>query len=104
MATHAVIATGGKQVRVQVGDIISIEKLLQNQGDKVTFPVLSIENEADLKLGKPVLQGASVTGEVVEQKKDKKVIAYTYRKRKGSERKVGHRQPLTVIKITDIKG
>lgn len=101
---HAIIETGGKQYRVKVGDQIEIEKLEIPSGEKVNFPVLLIEEGDEIKLGKPTLDGAQVTGELVDEKKGKKLIAYTYRKRKSSERKVGHRQPLMVIKITDIKG
>ncbi len=101
---QAVIQTGGKQYRVGVGDQIEIEKLVQNPGDKVTFPVLLIEDGALVKVGRPHLEGASVVGEILGQKKDRKLIAYTYRRRKASERKVGHRQPLTLVKITEIKG
>lgn len=101
---HAVIETGGKQYRVTVGDQIEIEKLENKAGDKVTFPVLLIEDGENIKLGKPKLDGVQVTGEVLDQTRGPKLIAYTYRKRKSSERKVGHRQPLTIIKITDIKG
>ena len=101
---HAVIETGGKQYRVKVGDEIEIEKLETKAGDQVNFPVLLIEDGETIKLGKPVLEGAAVSGEIVDQTKGPKLIAYTYRKRKSSERKVGHRQPLTLVKITDIKG
>jgi large subunit ribosomal protein L21 len=101
---HAVIQTGGKQYRVQVGDQIEVEKLESKAGDKVNFAVLLIEDGETIKLGKPNLDGAQVTGEVVKQTKGPKLIAYTFRKRKSSERKVGHRQPLTIVKITDIKG
>lgn len=101
---HAVIETGGKQYRVAIGDEIEIEKLESNAGDKVNFPVLLIEDGEAVKLGKPRLEGAQVSGEVVKQAKGPKLIAYTFRKRKSSERKVGHRQPLTIVKITDIRG
>lgn len=101
---HAVIETGGKQYRVTIGDEIEIEKLESKAGDKVNFPVLLIEDGEAVKLGKPRLEGVQVTGEIVDQVKGPKLIAYTFRKRKSSERKVGHRQPLTLVKITDIKG
>jgi large subunit ribosomal protein L21 len=101
---YAVIETGGKQYRVRVGDQIEVEKLESKAGDKVSFAVLMIEDGEAVKLGKPKLDGAAVTGEVVDQTKGPKLIAYTYRKRKSSERKVGHRQPLTIVKITDIRG
>jgi large subunit ribosomal protein L21 len=103
---RAIIQTGGKQYRVAVGDTIEVEKLESAAGVSVKFPVLMIEAEQpqDSKVGRPLLDGVEVTGEVVEQTKGPKLIAYTYRRRKGSERKVGHRQPLTIVKITDIKG
>ena len=101
---HAVIETGGKQYRVAVGDQIEIEKVENKEGDKVSFPVLLIENGETIKLGRPSVDGAQVTGEVLDQTKGPKLIAYTYRKRKSSERKMGHRQPLTIVKILDIKG
>ena len=100
---HAMIETGGKQYRVSVGDAIEVEKLVSPVGEKVRFSVLLIENDNTVKVGHPVLEGAEVAGEVVLHKKGPKLIAYTYRRRKGSERKVGHRQPLTVVRITDIK-
>ena len=101
---YAVIESGSKQYRVKVGDQIEIEKILNKDGEKVQFPVLLIEDGENVKLGRPNLDGASVTGEVVTQTKGPKLISYTYRRRKGSERKIGHRQPLTLVKITDIKG
>jgi large subunit ribosomal protein L21 len=101
---HAVIETGGKQYRVTVGDRIEVEKLGLQAGSNVKFPVLLIEEGSDLKIGRPTLQGAEVVGEILAQEKGPKVISYIFRRRKGSERKVGHRQPLTVVKITDIKG
>ncbi len=100
---HAVIETGSKQYRVKVGDEITIEKLESEKGAKITFPVLLIENGESIVLGKPHVSGAQVTGEILDQDKGPKLIAYTYRRRKGSERKVGHRQPITIVKITDIK-
>lgn len=99
---HAVIETGGKQYRVTVGLTIEVEKLLSSVGEKVPFPVLLVENSEGIRIGSPTLEGVKAIGEVVSHKKGRKLIAYTYRRRKGSERKVGHRQPLTVVKITDI--
>ena len=101
---HAVIQTGGKQYRVTVGDQIEIEKLDPVQGEKVTFSALLIEDGETIKLGRPNVDGAQVIGEISDHKLGPKLFFYTYRKRKSSERKVGHRQPLTVVKITDIKG
>ncbi len=101
---HAIIETGGKQYRVAVGDQIEIEKLVKNDGETVEFPVLLIEEGENIKLGRPVIEGATVQAEVLTQKKGPKLIAYNFRKRKGSERKVGHRQPLTLVQIKNIRG
>lgn len=101
---HAIIETGGKQYRVQVGDQIEVEKLEGDAGKALNFNVLLIEDGESIKLGRPIVADAAVTGEVVQQTQGPKLIAYTFRKRKGSERKIGHRQPLTLVKITDIKG
>ena len=100
---NTIIEAGGKQYRVAVGDTIEIEKLESAVGSKVKFPVLLIENGPTVNVGHPLLEGAEVSGEVVLHKKGPKLISYTYRRRKGSERKIGHRQPLTVVRITDIK-
>ena len=103
---HAIIETGGKQYRVAIGDKIEVEKLEVQPGESVNFPVLMIEGEDGdgVKIGRPHVEGAQVVGQVAIQKKGPKLIAYNYRRRKGSERKVGHRQPLTEVKITEIRG
>ena len=101
---RAIIEAGGKQYRVAVGDQIQIEKIDDEAGKTVQFPVLLIEDGANSKIGRPVLTESQVTGEVVSHIRGPKLISYTYRKRKASERKIGHRQPLALIKITDIKG
>ena len=93
---YAIIKTGGKQYKVAKGDVIEVEKLEGAAGDKVSFAeVLFHSGEFNPKV--------SVSGEVVEQFKGEKVIAFKYRKRKGYHRTVGHRQKLTRVKITDIK-
>lgn len=99
---YAVIATGGKQYKVAVGDEIFIEKLDGEQGDKVVFDqVLAIGDEDTMKLGKD-LEGVTVSGEIVKNGKGKKIIIYKYKPKKGYRRKNGHRQPYTKVKISDI--
>lgn len=99
----AVIKTGGKQYRVAPGDEIEIEKLEGEAGQAVTFSeVLLVGGEAAPKVGAPFVAGASVAGEVVEQTRANKVIIFKKRRRKNSRRKNGHRQHLTVVRITDI--
>ncbi len=101
--TYAVIKTGGKQYRVAANDVITIEKLDGEAGAKVEFKdVLLVGGDAGVKIGTPVVSGARVTGEVVEQTRGDKVIAFKKRRRKNSRRKRGHRQDLTMVKITGI--
>ncbi|MGU3495094.1 50S ribosomal protein L21 [Xanthobacteraceae bacterium A53D] len=99
----AVIKTGGKQYRVAADDVITIEKLDAAAGESVTFPVLLLTGEAT-HVGAPLVEGASVTAEVVEQTRGDKVIAFKKRRRQNSRRKRGHRQDLTVVRITEISG
>ena len=101
---RATIRTGGKQYRVNSGDTIAVEKLGAGTGEKVVFPeVVMYEDGTEIKVGAPLLEGAKVTGEVIEQFKDKKVIAFKYRRRKGYHRTVGHRRLLTRVKIKSIE-
>ncbi|TDR88260.1 50S ribosomal protein L21 [Enterovirga rhinocerotis] len=96
----AVIKTGGKQFRVAAGDTITIPKLALEAGDKVTFDeVLMLTREGGVEVGAPGVSGASVSGEIVEQARGPKVIAFKKRRRKNSRRKRGHRQDLTIVRI-----
>lgn len=104
---YAVIATGGKQYRVQPGETIKIEKL-EGVAEKgaVTFDqVLLVADGEAVKVGKPTLPGVTVTAEVlVPEGKGEKLLIYKYRRRKGYRRKTGHRQLFTAVKITGITG
>ncbi|SLN71139.1 50S ribosomal protein L21 [Ruegeria meonggei] len=99
----AVLKTGGKQYKVQAGDILRIEKLAADAGEKVQFnDVLMLGGDAPV-VGAPFVDGAAVQAEVIEQIKGDKVINFVKRRRKhSSKRTVGHRQKLTLVKITDI--
>ncbi len=102
---HAVIRTGGKQYRVQPGDEFNIEKLADaEQGGTIVFDdVLAVGEGDDLVIGKPVVDGASVTADViVAQGRDRKVIVFKKKRRKRYRRKFGHRQPFTRIKIKEV--
>lgn len=99
----AVIKTGGKQYRVAASDVITIDKLDAEAGASVTFPVLMLSG-ATTVVGAPLVDGASVTGEVVEQTRGDKVIAFKKRRRQNSRRKRGFRADLTVVRITEISG
>ena len=89
----AVIETGGKQYKVQNGDVIYVEKLAQEENSEVKFQVVALGGENGLKIGTPYVEGASVTGKVLKNGKGKKITVFTYRPKKGSKRKMGHRQP-----------
>lgn len=97
--TYAIIATGGKQYRVKVGDIIRIEKLAADK--TVSFDQVLMVGD---KIGAPTVAGCSVTGDVLEQMRAPKVIIFKKKRRHNYRRTKGHRQKLTVVKITGIKG
>lgn len=100
---YAIIETGGKQYKVEQGDMVSVEKLGAEVGDAVAFDkVLAVSDESGLKVGTPYLEGTAVTGEVVENGKGKKVIVFKYKPKKDSKSKQGHRQPYTMVEIKAI--
>lgn len=102
---YAVIQTGGKQYRVQKDDIIEVELIDAEKGAAVTLEeVLLVGSEGKAKIGAPMVSGASVKATVLDQKRDDKVIVFKKKRRQNYRRKNGHRQSLTVLKITDIKG
>jgi large subunit ribosomal protein L21 len=102
---YAVIKTGGKQYRVAKDDVLKIERLAGEAGTKIEFDhVLMVGSGAGVKVGTPTVAGAKVTGELVEQSRGPKLIAFKKRRRKNSRRKKGHRQDLSTIKITGITG
>jgi large subunit ribosomal protein L21 len=99
----AVIKTGGKQYRVAADQTLEVEKLAGNAGDTIVFDkVLMVAGNGEPVVGAPVVEGASVAGEIVEQKRGPKIIVFKKRRRKNSRRKTGHRQDLTLVRITDI--
>jgi len=100
---YAIIKTGGQQYRVAEGDTVDVDLLEGEAGQKITFDQVLMHADGDKIAHGEALSGATVTGEVVEQRKDKKLIAFKYRRRKGYHRTVGHRRKLTRVKITGIK-
>ena len=99
----AIIETGGKQYKVNEGDVIFVEKLEVAEGDKVTFDRVLVVSDADgIKVGAPVVEGATVTANVVKNGKGKKVVVMTYKPKKNEKRKIGHRQPYTKVQIEKI--
>lgn len=102
---YAIITTGGKQYKVEQGTVLFIEKLEAADGATVTFDtVLAVGSEGSVKVGTPVVEGASVEAKVVKNGKGKKLNIITYRPKKGSVRRMGHRQPYTKVEITAING
>ena len=99
---YAVIQTGGKQYRVQQGDVIFVEKLNVQADETVSFDVLLLGNENETKIGTPVVEGAKVEGKVLSQVKAKKVVVYKYKAKKNERKKQGHRQPYTKVEIVAI--
>ena len=99
----AIIETGGKQYKVNEGDVIFVEKLDVAEGDKITFDrVLVVSNADGVKVGSPVVEGATVTANVVKNGKAKKIYVMTYKPKKNEKRKIGHRQPYTKVQIQKI--
>ena len=102
---YAIIVTGGKQYRVQKGDVVFVEKLNAEEGSTVKFEnVLAVGGEGDTKVGTPNVEGASVEAKIVKNGKGKKLNIITYRPKKGSARRMGHCQPYTKVEITAING
>ncbi|MDE6777807.1 MAG: 50S ribosomal protein L21 [Oscillospiraceae bacterium] len=100
---YAVIETGGKQVRVQEGDIVFIEKLNVEADQTVNFDkIVAVGTEDGLKIGTPYVEGATVSAKVLKNGKAKKITVFTYKPKKGEKRKMGHRQPYTQVQIETI--
>jgi large subunit ribosomal protein L21 len=102
---YAVIETGGKQYRVTAGDKLEVERLETEAGKPHTFErVLLVANDGKVSVGTPTVAGAKVVADVTQHLRGEKKIAFKMKRRKGYHRTVGHRQELTRVKITDIKG
>ena len=102
---YAIIETGGKQYRVAQNDLLTIERLEGEPGASIEFAdVLMVGNGEQVKVGAPFVSGAKVTAELVDQARGPKVIAFKKRRRKNSRRKKGHRQHLSLVRITGISG
>ena len=100
---YAIIETGGKQYKVQEGDVVFIEKLFAEEGSAVSFDrVLAISNEGSLNFGSPLVTNATVSAKVLNHGKEKKVIIFKYKPKKGYRKKQGHRQPYTKVQIEKI--
>lgn len=101
---YVVIETGGKQYRVQEGDVLFVEKLAADADSQVEFTdVLAVSKDDKLTVGSPLVEGAKVTASVVKHGKAKKIIVFKYKRKKDYRKKQGHRQPYTKIKIEKIE-
>ncbi len=102
---YAVIKTGGKQYKVAENDVLKIEKIEGEVGKNVKFEhVLALGTEKNVTIGEPEVKGATVSAEVLEQKKDDKIIIFKKKRRQNYRRKNGHRQQITVVRILDVSG
>jgi large subunit ribosomal protein L21 len=100
---YAVVSSGGKQYKVQKGEILRVEKISGDIGVPVSFDkVLMFSDGENVNIGQPVLENVSVNGHIVEQDKAKKIIVFKYKRRKRYRRKQGHRQQYTAVKIDNI--
>ena len=100
---YAIIKTGGKQYRVSEGETLQVEKLNAEVGAEVVFEeVLTVVNDADVKIGKPVVEGAKVVAKVVEHGKADKIFVFKYKAKSNYRKRQGHRQPFTTVEITAI--
>jgi len=104
MEAYAVIETGGKQYRVQSGDVLEIELIAADESGALEFEPLAVSDGKELKIGTPTVEGAKVKATVVEYLRGKKIYSFKKKRRKGYRRKIGHRQALTKIKVEEIAG
>ena len=102
---YAIIETGGKQYKVNEGDIIFVEKLGVAEGETVEFTaVKALSKDGSLKVGAPNVEGAKVTATVLKEGKGKKIVIFKYKAKKNEKKKKGHRQPYTKVQISAIEG
>lgn len=100
---HAVITTGGKQYLVEEGNIIKVEKLDVKEGEKVKFEeVLMLEKDGEYQIGQPLVKNTFVEAKVLKQGRDKKIVVFKYKPKKKYQKKIGHRQSFTQVKIEKI--
>lgn len=100
---YAIVTTGGKQYKVSQDDIINVEKLDANVGDKINLDVMMVVDGDKVTNGNPLVKGAEVVAEVLSHGKEDKIVVFKYKAKKNYRRKQGHRQPFTALKIVSVK-
>jgi large subunit ribosomal protein L21 len=102
---YAIIEVAGFQFRVEPDTIISVPRMEKKVGEEVVLPqVLLLSDGQDVKIGRPFIEGAKVKGVIVSHKRDKKIVVFKFKRRKGHKKKTGHRQDLTEIRVASIEG
>jgi large subunit ribosomal protein L21 len=100
---YAIILTGGKQYKVQEGDVVFVEKLFAEEGEAITFDkVLAVSKEGTVNFGAPILAAASVNAKILSHGKGEKIVVFKYKAKKNVKKKQGHRQPYTKVQIEKI--
>jgi large subunit ribosomal protein L21 len=101
---YAIVETGGKQYKTQPGEVLRVEKLTGEVGDSVTFDkVLMLGADDEVRVGNPLVDGARVTGRIVNQGKGRKIVVFKFKRRKHSRVRKGHRQPFTAVQIDAVE-
>jgi len=100
----AVVKSGGKQYRVSKGDLLRVEKIEGEVGERVEFPVLLLRDGEEVKVGNPFLEGVKVIGRIARQGRGEKIVIFKYKRRKNYRRRQGHRQYYTCVQIEEIEG
>lgn len=100
---YAIIRTGGKQYKISAGDFVKVEKLEGNVGETIDLEEVLMVGGSETKIGNPLVAGAKVKAQIVEQKKDRKVLVFHAKRRKGYRKTYGHRQPSTRLKILGLE-
>ncbi len=101
---YAIIETGGKQYRVQQGDVIFVEKLDKEPEGTIDFDVILLGTDDGVKVGKPIVEGAKVQAKVVAQVKGEKILVFKYKSKKNYRRRKGHRQAYTKLEVVSVNG
>ncbi len=102
--SYAIFKAAGQQFRAEPGQVVRVPRIAGDPGSKVTFADVLLSSDGDtIRAGQPTVKGAKVVGEIVRQGQGPKIVVFKFKRRKNYRRKIGHRQPFTEVKITDVK-